>query len=343
MWRRMLKLAPVALLAASLTGMAFADSGNTRTAVPGTINYVEGQVSLDGSALDSKSVGSAQLQSGQTVTTATGKAEFLLTPGVYVRLGDNSTATLISPDLTSTRISVDSGEAMVEVDQLYKQNDISVVQNGVSTGLEKAGLYDFNAANDTVRVFDGKALVQANERNIKVKGGHELNLNASGKLKPVKFNKDDAKTTDLYRWSSLRSNYLGEANVDAASRYYVNGWYGPGWIGSGWYWDPWYAGFTYLPGDGFLYSPFGWGFYSPLFVYRSPLYYGGFYRGGYYGFHGRPGFVGHPPNRAVGAAVPHAGRPVGAAPASRGVSGFHGAPGRSGGGFHGGVSMGGHR
>jgi len=338
----MLKLAPIVLLAASLTGMAFADSGNTRTAVPGTINYVEGQVSLDGSALDSKSVGSAQLQSGQTVTTATGKTEFLLTPGVYVRLGDNSTATLISPDLTKTRISVDSGEAMVEVDQLYKQNDISVVQNGVSTELEKAGLYDFNAANDTVWVFDGQALVQANERNIKVKGGHELNLNTSGKLKPVKFNKDEAKTTDLYRWSSLRSNYLGEANVDAASRYYMNGWYGPGWVGSGWYWDPWYAGFTYLPGDGFLYSPFGWGFYSPLFVYRSPLYYGGFYRG-LYGFHGRPGFVGRPPNRAAGAAVPRASRPMGPAPAFRGGSGFHGAPGRAGGGFHGGMSTGGHR
>jgi len=333
----MLKLAPLVLLAASLTGIAFADNGNTRTAVPGTINYVEGQVTLDGSALDSKSVGSAQMQSGQSITTATGKTEFLLTPGVYVRLADNSTATLVSPALTNTRISVDKGEALVEVDQLYKQNDISVVQNGVATELLQTGLYDFNEANETIRVFDGKALVQANDRNINLKGGRELNLAASGKLKPAKFSKKDAEATDLYRWSSLRSSYLGEANVDAASRYYVNGWYGPGWIGPGWYWDPWFSGFTFLPGDGFFYNPFGWGFYSPLFVYRSPLYYRGFYRGGYYGFHGRPGFVGHPPNRAV-AGFPHAGRPMGTAPAFRGGGGgFHGSGfAGAGGGFHGG-------
>jgi hypothetical protein len=31
---------------------------------------------------------------------------------------------------------------------------------------------------------------------------------------------------------------------------------------------------TLVPGDGILYSPFGWGFYSPILVYRSPFYYG---------------------------------------------------------------------
>ena len=325
MRRELLQLAPIVLLAASLTGMAFASNGNTRTAVPGTINYVEGQVTLDGSSLNSKSVGSAELQTGQSVSTETGKTEFLLTPGVYVRLADNSAATLVSPSLTDTRISVDKGEAMVEVDQLHKQNDISIVENGVSTELLKTGLYDFNVANDTVRVFDGKALTEVSDQNVTIKGGHELNLNDSGKMKTHKFNKKDAQATDLYRWSALRSDYLAEANVDAASMYFANGWYGPGWIGAGWYWDPWLSGFTFLPGDGFLYSPFGWGFYSPLWVYRSPLWYGGYY-GGYYG---RPGFVGHPPNRGV-VAGGHVGRPVGS-PAFRG--GFHGGVFHSAGGF----------
>ena len=64
--------------------------------------------------------------------------------------------------------------------------------------------------------------------------------------------------------------------VDEA-RVYIGpgpGWYGPGWYGAGWYWDPWFGVWTFLPADGIFYSPFGWGFYSPIFVYRSPFYFG---------------------------------------------------------------------
>jgi hypothetical protein len=72
--------------------------------------------------------------------------------------------------------------------------------------------------------------------------------------------------------------------------YYANGWYGPGWWGPGWYWDPWFSGFTFLPGDGFFYSPFGWGFYSPLVAWRAPLVIGS----GVHHFDGnRPVAIGH--------------------------------------------------
>jgi hypothetical protein len=255
MWRLQWKLAPIALLALALTGSAYAASGDARTAVPGTVNYVEGQVALDGAALNSKSIGSAELNPRQSIATATGKAEFLLTPGVYVRLADNSAATMISPSLTNTRISVDQGEAMVEVDQLHKENDVRVVENGVPTTLLKTGLYDFNAAENTVRVFDGKALAEVSDHDVTIKGGHELQLASTGKMKAHKFDKNIAEQSDLYRWSKLRSDYLAEANIDASHIYYVNGWYGPGWIGAGWYWDPWLAGYTFLPGAGICYSP----------------------------------------------------------------------------------------
>jgi hypothetical protein len=121
-------------------------------------------------------------------------------------------------------------------------------------------------------VFDGKALVEANDRETAVKGGHELDLSSQGKLTPHSFDKKQAEeSNDLYRWSSLRSQYLSEANVETARVYVSNGWYGPGWFGPGWYWDPWFGAFTFLPADGFLYNPFGWGFYSPLVVYRAPI------------------------------------------------------------------------
>lgn len=108
-----------------------------------------------------------------------------------------------------------------------------------------------------------------------MKKNQELAFN-SPKLRARGFRKDEVtKNDDLYRWSSLRSEYLSEANVNAAQRYYVNGWYGPGWWGPGWYWDPWFGGFTFLPGSGYFFSPFGWGFYSPRMVRRAPVMIGG--------------------------------------------------------------------
>jgi hypothetical protein len=141
----------------------------------------------------------------------------------------------------------------------------------------KTGLYDFDAANQQVRVFDGKAEVSAGDHEVTVKGGHEVAFNTDGKntdgkIKAQGFDKKDVeRSDDLYRWSSLRSEYLSEANVDTARVYVANDWYGPGWWGPGWYWDPWFSGFTFVPNAGFFYNPFGWGFYSPLLVYRAPV------------------------------------------------------------------------
>lgn len=249
----------------------------TRTALPGTLNYVEGNASFGTQALDSKLIGSAELQTGQSLATENGKAEMLLTPGVYLRAGDNSSVRLISPSLIDTRVAVDQGEAMVEVDELHPENDIRVMQDGASTQLVKTGLYDFDADHNQVRVFEGQAVVQEGDSKVTVKSGHQVSLNSGVVSKAKKFDKDEYEQSDLYRWSSLRSSYLAEANVDSARTYVANGWYGPGWIGAGWYWDPWFSAYTFIPGGGFFYNPFGWGFYSPLWAYRLPFFYGGGY------------------------------------------------------------------
>jgi len=129
-----------------------------------------------------------------------------------------------------------------------------------------------------------------------------------------------------------------------------SGWgpWGPGWWGAGWYWDPWFAGFTFIPGDGIFYSPFGWGFYSPWFVYGAPYYHVWGRAGFYHAFSANyrnwgPGthYVGGPHYaqgvyRGAGSAGAfHSG--------SRAVGGFAGGRGGgfAGGGFHGGLGGGG--
>ena len=296
-----------------LAAILSAPAWGANQALPGSVNYVEGQASLGTQALNAKSVGSVTMEPGQTVTTETGKAEILMTPGVFFRLSDDSAATLVSPSLTNTEIALSKGQAMVEVDDIHRDNLLRVQQDGTATQMLKDGIYAFDANNGEVRVLQGEALVQDGDHEVKVKGGHELALN-NARLKTTKFNKNQFEESDLYRFSNLRSQYLAEANVNAAGLYNPGA---PGWYGAGWYWDPFFWGYTWLPGDGMFYSPFGWGFYSPTWL--------GYYGGGYGLYHGG---VARP-------FVAHGGHPIG---------GFRGGPERAagghfgvmGGGFHGG-------
>jgi hypothetical protein len=237
---------------------------------PGTVNYLEGEASIGAQALNANAVGTVDLDAQQTLTTGTGKVEVLLTPGIFLRLADQSAVTMIAPDLENTEVRVDRGRAMVEVTDIHKENHIQIDEGGARVVLDKTGLYDFDANTGAVRVFDGEAMVSTVGKPVKVKKEHAVTVSAGAALSASSFDTRQYED-DLFRWSALRSGYLSEAAADEA-RVYVNG--GPGWIGPGWYWDPAFADYTFIPGDGLLYSPFGWGFYSPYSLYRSPYYYG---------------------------------------------------------------------
>src|ERR1700733_10291525 len=94
---------------------------------PGTVNYVEGQatVGTNGSseALSEKSGGSVELASGQVLTTQQdGKVEVLLTPGILLRVGNNSTLKMVSPSLSNTEVELDNGRAMIDAAQVLPDN-----------------------------------------------------------------------------------------------------------------------------------------------------------------------------------------------------------------------------
>jgi uncharacterized membrane protein YgcG len=318
------------LLAALFSAPAWGAPERPTNAYPGTLNYVDGQASIGSQVLNSKSIGSITLATGQTITTDQGKAEVLLTPGVFLRLGDASAVKMISPSLTDTEVAVQRGEATVEVTDIYKENQLIVDEGSSRSRLLKNGLYDFDADQGAVRVFSGEAVLRDRDQQVKIKGGHQVTLGTEN-LKAHGFDKT-AYEGDLYQWSSLRSSYIAEANVDVAPLYWNTSWgWGPGWFGTGWYWDPWFGCYTFLPGDGFLYSPFGWGFYSPFYAYGAP---GAFH--GHYVHHFDP----HAPALAPRG---HAFAGGGGFHGGGGGDGFRGGGFAGGGGFHGGGGFGGHR
>lgn len=265
----------VVILTAPAWSATLTPSGPPR---PGSINYVEDQASIGTNSLAPGAVGSVVLEKDQILTTQDGKVEILLTPGVFLRVAENSSVKMVSSDLANTRVELQKGRALVEVIQIRKENDIRIEQNGASTKILNKGLYDFDADHAQVRVFKGKAEVYTGKQQLSLTERREVTLNTDGKPKNQGFDPRQFED-EFYRWNGLRSGYLSEASVDAARVYIGRGpaWYGPGWTGLGWYWDAGLGVYTFLPVDGVFYGPFGWGFYSPMAVFESPfLFYPGY-------------------------------------------------------------------
>ncbi len=308
-----------ALFAPALFALDLQSAPAPNSAVPGTLNYIEGSATINGQMLSPKAVGSATVEPGEVIATSQGRAEVLLTPGVYLRLANDSAAQMISPSLTNTVVNINRGRAAVEVDQLFKENNIHIVEDRVPVQLIKPGVYEFDADRGAVMVFKGEAAVpRGNGKWVTVKEGHDLNVaeGVSAGVKPAKFDVSQQEQSGLYQWSSLRSDYLAEANQQIAGEYGAG--YAPGW-----YWDPWMWDYTFL-GPYPFYSPFGWGFYPFGYV-------GGFYGGFYgHGFYGRSGYPAHGFRGGVAGGF-HDGGGFGGG-FHGGGGGFHG----GGGGFHGG-------
>jgi len=254
---------------------------------PGTVNYIEGSVSINNHQLSPGQPGQAVLGQNQTLSTSKGKAEILMSPGVFLRVGDNSAVRMIAPELVNPQVEVLRGIAMLEVDNKPKDATITVLEHGATVSVLKQGLYRFDSGRPSVAVIGGKLNVSENGASKQIGKGKQIVLDDNRKLTAVNFDRN-AKD-DLYVWSEVRSSALAAANASTAQ--YVYAGYAP-FYGSGWYWNPAFGMYSWLPGNGFFYSPFGYPFYS---VGVFPVYRG--YYGVHRGFIARPhigaGFVRH--------------------------------------------------
>jgi hypothetical protein len=251
----------------------------------GVVQYVEGDVTLANEILNPKAGEFPSLKKNEVLRTEQGRAEILLTPGVFLRAGENSSIRMVANSLADTQVEFLDGSALVECDDLLKDNSIAFLHNGIKVSLQKNGLYRFDSNPARVSVYNGQAVIQAAGGNtITVKGGHQAQL--EGELAVTGF---DGKLAEdaLYRWSSRRSDYISMANVSAAKQIQDSG---SAWGSNIWAFNPYFGMYTFVPFGGSMFSPFGYGFYSPFdawnFYNAYPSYYGygsgyGYPSGGY--------------------------------------------------------------
>jgi hypothetical protein len=238
------------------------------------VNYIEGDVALDGQSLGSSNLKSTFLNAGSLLETRDGRAELLLTPGVFLRVGDHSRVRMLKPSLIDTQIAIEGGESMLEVDQYVKDGHLTISMHGALTEVEKDGLYRFMADGEpSVATIDGKAQVTFGEKHTNVGKGHEVLLSDELKTRAFDKNRED----ELYAWSNIRSQYNASLTYQAArsvnnnSSLLGSGYgYAGGFYGQGWYWNSGFNSWLWMPGGQFF-SPFGWGFYGPGYVAYAPV------------------------------------------------------------------------
>ena len=246
---------------------------NVVSARAGLINYTEGDVTLrdEPVRLTAKRT-YVEMKDNDVVRTTDGRAEVLLSPGVILRLAENSSVRLVSGSLTDTHVELVSGDAIIEVSEIYEGSRLRVALGGREANVAKVGLYRFNTDPDQIRVYDGRIEVPTDNPDKPTVAKKGAVVSMSNGLVARKFDTDEGDT--FYRWASRRSGYIAMANVSSANTLrsggYNSGFYGSG-IGtgmrSGWFFNPYLGMFTYIPFAGTMYSPFGYRYYTPRTVY----------------------------------------------------------------------------
>lgn len=289
------------------------------SAKSGVLAYVEGKVFLGDQPVEYSVTKFPEIKENAVLRTEDGRAEVLLTPGVLLRLGENSSLKLITNRLIDTRLELLTGSAAVEADAIGKDNSVTIVCKNGAVGIGKAGIYRFDADPGTLKVFKGEASVKMGDDTTLVSTGRMATLSSTS-ASVQKFNVDDTDALD--HWSHRRGEYNAMANVSAAkslmdmggySAYapylavgapYAMGPYGmsPYAMGAGmgmgmgmggyglagcmnaWAFNQWYGMYTFMPCNGFMYSPYGYALWSPYTVGRA-FYGGGYgYGGNRYGY-----------------------------------------------------------
>jgi hypothetical protein len=246
----------------------------------GVINFFEGSVSIDGQTLEQKFGRFNEVKPGSELRTVLGRAEIMLTPGVMLRVDENSAIRMVSNTLSDTRLEFIGGAAILDSRNAAPGAPVYINYKDFQMRFARAGRYRMDSEPAGLQVDQGEADVLLRDKALLVKAGQALPF-SSPLTAQVASIRDH---TGLEQWDSNRSASISADNQSAAdsdnlssalndpqnasgSGGYAPGYYGglaPDTVSGGGY----YANAGTVPL--YLYPGLGFG-YMPLFV-RVPAY-----------------------------------------------------------------------
>ena len=248
------------------------------SAKAGVVNIVEGDVRVTRAHPIATEIliSGDELQDGDSVKTgAAGRAEILLNPGCYLRLGTESEFVFLFANFASDRLKLVRGSAVLEASAV--ESPIVVETPKARFEIARDGLYRFNVDAEgkaDVAVRKGRALVGPTT----IKEGKRA-LVEGGTAVIAKLNKQDADVLD--EWSKDRSRALIAAN-SRLSNVRMSRTLGMSFMRNAWIYDPFCRCYTFLPFTSGFSSPYGSDYLvcNPIGYYYRPRNNNGGWAGG---------------------------------------------------------------
>ncbi len=209
-----------------------------------------------------------QLKARQLFSTEDGRAEILLAPGMFLRMGENCEIRFLSVRLHDPLVVVshNKGNCVIILDFLDvpKDTEFSLDYGYWRFRIQKKGIYHFSTKGSgetfEFRIIAGEIIVDIMEDYYgKFSKGRTLVVEES-EIEARKLEKNFSD--EILRWSKRRDSYLAAANVWAAKNIF-DGFARNNWRNNFWYWNPYFGMYTFIPGRGNIDCYWGFRFFNP--------------------------------------------------------------------------------
>jgi hypothetical protein len=244
----------------------------------GVVHFSEGSVFIDDRPLEQKFGTFPNIKEGSTLRTEEGRAEILLTPGVFLRIDENSSIRMVSNSIKNTRVEFLNGSAILDSLDASGDNPVLITYKDCQIRFPQKGVYRMDASPPVLQVYNGEAEVTRDGKPSPVDPSH-LYFFSIG-LVTQKFG--EGADDEFYEWSKDRSEFISADNRSAAQSTADPGQLDSGQIPSRdpnlYLGTPSYGGgvaSTFPVDNGLLYSnvPFGMGVWNTVYFIYLPRYY----------------------------------------------------------------------
>ena len=141
----------------------------------GIVYFFEGSVYLGDQVLQPHPGKFSSVPPGAELRTAEGRAEVLLTPGVFVRIGARSAIRMVANELSDTRVELLAGSALVDSAEPNSGTSVTLIYKNWSVRFLEQGHYRIDTDPPRLSILQGKAEVSAGtEKAVTVGRGKSL-------------------------------------------------------------------------------------------------------------------------------------------------------------------------
>lgn len=197
-----------AILGMAILTAATAAAQMVISAESGLVYHTEGRTFLNDRLLYQKFGRYPQMNEGDVFRTGRGRAEVLLNPDAFLRLGPRTSIRMVSDLLTDSRVELLSGRVVLEAEELHKETPVTLTYGDTTITFRKRGVYHLDTEPAGLRVYSGEAVVEAGGRPVTVGKGKLLMFDSTAAVQA--FDRDE--TDGLDQWSNHRAEYLAAGN-----------------------------------------------------------------------------------------------------------------------------------